>query len=114
MGRKYILVEFCVKIFTYLILCEKLFRKSHVSENWLKIAQKSPKNAQNLKKKTEKAGKTRKKLKKAQNFKVAKKAQKARIFLGHSVQDCSKRTLLYMGIFFIEAIKKARALKSFP
>ena len=43
MGRKYIWVEFCVKIFTYLILCEKLFWKSHVSENWPKIAQKSPK-----------------------------------------------------------------------
>ena len=50
MGRKYIWVEFCVKIFTYLILCEKLFRKSHVSEIWPKIAQKNPKNAQNFKK----------------------------------------------------------------
>ena len=34
--------------------------------------------------------------------------------MGHSVQDCSKRTLVYMGIFFIETVKKARALKSFP
>ena len=35
--------------------------------------------------------------------------------MGHSVQDCSKRTLVYMGIFFIEAVKKARALKNpFP
>ena len=82
MGRKYISVEFCVKIFTYLILCEKLFRKSHVSQKWPKIAEKSPK--------------------------------KARIFVGHSVQDCSKRTLVYMGIFFTEPVKKSRALKSFP
>ena len=92
MGRKYIWVEFCVKIFTYLILCEKLFRKSHVSENWPKIAQKSPKNAQNLKKKP-------------------KKPKKARIFLCHSVQDCSKRTLVYMGIFFIEEVKKSAGIK---
>ena len=27
----------------YLIVCEKLFRKSHVSEKWPKIAEKSPK-----------------------------------------------------------------------
>ena len=32
-------------------------------------------------------------------------------FLGHSVQDCSKRTLVYMGIFFIEAIKKSPGIK---
>ena len=70
------------------------------------MAKKSLKNAQNLKKKTKKT----RKLKKSQNFKIAKKA---RIFEGHSVQDCSKRTLVYMGIFFIEAIKKGRALKSF-
>ena len=58
-------------------------------------------------KKVRKMPKIKKKLKspkkseKAQNFKIVKKA---RIFLGHSVQDCSKRTLVYMGIFLIEAI----------
>ena len=70
------------------------FEKSHVSEKWPKIAKKSQKKAQNLKK-TEKAPK---KPKKDQNFKIAKKA---RVFLGHSVQNCSKRTLVYMGIFFL-------------
>ena len=73
------------------------------------MAKKSLKNAQNFKKKQKSPKKTRKP-KKSQNFKIAKKA---RIFVGHSVQDCSKRTLVYMSIFFIEAIKKGRALKSF-
>ena len=74
-----------------------------------KIAKKAPKKHKKapksqkdrkFKKKTEKARKSpkkaQKKPKKARNFKIAKKA---RIFLGHSVQDCSKRTLVYMGIF---------------
>ena len=64
MGQKYIWVEFCVKIFTNLILCEKLFRKSHVSENWPKIAQNSPKRPKKcpkFKKKTKKPQKSRKK-----------------------------------------------------
>ena len=84
------------------------FGKSHVSENWSKIAKKARKRPKILKK-----------TKKAQNFKIVKKTQnfkigkKARIFSGHSVQDCSKRALVYMGIFFIEAIKKAWALKFF-
>ena len=43
--------------------------------------------------------------------KAPKKSKKARIFLGHSVQDCSKRTLVYMGIFFIEAIRKSLGIK---
>ena len=42
MGRKYILVEFCVKIFTYLILCEKLFRKK---SRFRKMAKKKHKKA---------------------------------------------------------------------
>ena len=61
MGRKYILVELCVKIFTYLIkliFCENYFGISHVSEKWPKIAKKSPKKAKNLKKKTKKAEKS--------------------------------------------------------
>ena len=74
------------------------FGKSHVSEKWPKIAKKA-------KKRPEKA---LKKPKKAQNYK------RARIFLGHLVQDSSKQTLVKMGIFLIEAIKKTRALKSFP
>ena len=93
MGRKYIWVEFCVKIFTYLILCEKLFRKKSCSENWPK----KPKKAQKMPKIKKKNEKAPKKPKKARNCKIAKKA---RFFLGHSVQDCSKRTLVYMGIFF--------------
>ena len=72
-----------------------------------KKPKKAPKSQKKAKifKKTEKAPK---KPKKARNFKIAKKA---RIFLGHSVQDCSKRTLVYMGIFFIEAVKKSRGIK---
>ena len=31
--------------------------------------------------------------------------------MGHSVQDCSKRTLVYMGIFFIETVKKSPGIK---
>ena len=52
-------------------------------------------------KKPEKAQKSRKKPK---ILKWPNKPKKARIFSGHSVQDCLKRTLVYMGIFFIEAI----------
>ena len=50
MGRKYILAEFCVKIFTYLILCEKLFRKK---SRFRKMAQKSRKKPE-IEKKTKK------------------------------------------------------------
>ena len=62
-----------------------------------------PKNKKN-RKKPEKAEKNSKKAGKAQNFKIGKKAQI--FFFGHLVQDCSKQTLVYMSIFFIEAIKK--------
>ena len=72
---------------------------------------------QNLTKKTIKkpqiiAKKAPKKPQKAKKGrKLKKKTEKARIFLGHSVQDCSKRTLVYMGIFFIEAVKKSPGIK---
>ena len=52
MGRKYILVEFCVKIFTYLILCEKLFRRK---VTFPKNDQKKPEKGPKLKKKNEKS-----------------------------------------------------------
>ena len=106
MGRKYIWVELCVKIFTYLILCEKLFRKSHVSENWPKIAQNSPKRPKKgpkFKKKTKKPEKASKKPKKARHFKIAKKAQKS--------PKKPEFFWVYMGIFFIEAVKKSPGIK---
>ena len=38
-------------------------------------------------------------------------AKKVGIFLGHSVQDCSKRTLVYMGIFFYWSNTKSTGIK---
>ena len=83
---------------------KKLQKKPQNSRKKPQKAKKGPK----FKKKPKKPEKVPKKPKKARNFKIAKKA---RIFLGHSVQDCSKRTLVYMGIFFIEAVKKSPGIK---
>ena len=83
---------------------EKSPKKPKKAQN-LEKKRKSPKKSEKAPKKPKKA---QKKPKKARNFKIAKKA---RIFLGHSVQDCSKRTLVYMGIFFIEAVKKSPGIK---
>ena len=82
---------------------ERILMPQNLTKNTIKMPQqncrKSPKKGQ---KKPQKAPKKSKK---------AQKAQKARIFLGHSVQDCSKQTLVYMGIFFIEAVKKSPGIK---
>ena len=48
---------------------------------------------------------------KVKTKKLEKSLKKARIFLGHSAQDCSKRTLVCMGILFIEAVKKSPGIK---
>ena len=67
-----------------------------------------PKIKKKNRKSTEKSKKARKKPK---ILKLPKMPKKALFFLGHSVQDCLKRTLVYMGTFFIEAIKKSQGIK---
>ena len=105
MDRKYILVEFCVKIFTYLILCANYFGKSHVSENWPKIAQKSPKNAQNLKKKPKKP------LKKPEILKKPKSPKMPEFFWVIQFRIVQNELWCKWAFFFIEAVKKSPGIK---
>ena len=94
MGRKYIWVEFCVKIFTYLIYVKNYFGKSHVSEKWPKKLKKKPDKGPKLKKKP-------KKPKKAQNFKRAKKATKSPNSFGSFSSGLFKTNFGVHGHFFL-------------
>ena len=70
------------------------------------LTKKTIKKPQKIQKKPQKSTKKPQKTEKARKI-----PKKARIFLGHSLQDCSKRTLMYMGIFFIESVKKSTGIK---